>query len=99
MFYKPIQEFNNSTPMEREITARKFIRQVFDNIVTKTYRENPMKGTPMEGYAILNAINKTNEYLVNDISSLSTKYNLPNNTIKRIIQEVSRDVHDDFFEN
>lgn len=93
-----MQDFRNTTPMDREITVKKFIHQVFNDVIIKTYKNNPLKSSPMEGYAIMDAMNKTNKHLIDDIPSLSNIHNLPSDTIRKIIQEVYREVYDKTFE-
>lgn len=83
----------------KEDRFRLFVAEVFWNSVNRAHRQNPLKDSPMEGYALLQAHSNAYKHLMNDIPSLSSKFYLPQETVRRLIEEVSKDIHDKVFVN
>lgn len=96
---KSDQSYKDSTPIHKEVVAKRFIKQVFENTISNVYKNNKLKGTELEGYVLLEAFNKVHDHLINDIPSLANRFYLPQESIRFLIEEVSKEIYNGVFEN
>ncbi|HCO67944.1 MAG TPA: hypothetical protein DIT04_09365 [Dysgonomonas sp.] len=95
---KPNNSYIHSV-VQRENNAKNMMRKVFGDAILKTHNENPMSGTPLEGYPILETLNSVNDFFIGKIPTLSIQYNLSKERIRELIRDVYREIYDKVFTN
>jgi|GEM_PF-4765282 len=86
--------FNN--PMRD--TLKSMIRERMIGIVKETYENSPMKDTPLEGLIIQNAIGTANEKYKESFLKERHKLGMSENEITSIVDEVTKELLEQFLE-
>ncbi|WP_036153868.1 hypothetical protein [Maribacter forsetii] len=74
------------------------MRKNIENMALLHYDESPMKGTPLEGMALVAGISQTKEYFVKRSISISQHYGVSRENTILIIENCAKMVHKDFIE-
>jgi hypothetical protein len=93
--YSPLYE-KNTASKEQELVE--FLLKQYTEIIMSIGKDNPMKGTPMEGMAYEIGINNTTEQLLKDKSLLSIRYGVSSAKVESTIQKAEIAVRQNIFE-
>lgn len=82
--------------MEQVIKA--MIREKMYQIAAETVKDNPMKGTPFEGFAVQTAIVTANKSFKENFIEGRHEFGLSESTINEIVDDVTKEILDEFLE-
>lgn len=88
----------NATAEDKVNMAKAEIRGVYRDNIIKCYNNSELKGTPLEAYAGLMVMNETQKRMKETAIGIANRYYLPLDIVYILIDEMYRDVYDEFFE-
>ena len=72
----------------KNITTESFVEQKFETAVREAFKNNPMKGTVMEGIPIMGAIADTTTSLKNDLKANKINHSLSIEEIDELVDKI-----------
>lgn len=75
------------------------MRKKIENMALLSFSESPMKGTPMEGMALIAGINDAKEFYSKRSIAISQDYGVSREMTISIIESCAKSVYNEFIEN
>ena len=82
---------NNNTPEENLFD---YFKTELEKSAINNYKKSPMRGTPLEGYAILEGLNNSHSLLASKMEEISRKFNVSSQNAKVILTKAFQNIHD-----